>query len=156
MRFLLEIGLNSTIWEFPWTVWWWSLDTKYESGRSIFQDLSTNATAMSKFYARARPLVGQVTKDNAGDHLRQPSRLHRHLHSTGGGMIFKLREGGGKEKWHLNIERRGTWGQRKGEHSPSLSKKNGCTISCIVALSWIPIQSVQTCSAQCYEVELYR
>eukprot|EP00731_Ephydatia_muelleri_P009083 Em0004g1421a len=40
------------------------LVTKYESGRSIFRDLSTNATAMSEMYATARPLVGQVTKDN--------------------------------------------------------------------------------------------
>ena len=40
------------------------LVTKYESGRSLFQDLPTNATALSEMYATARPLVGQVTKDD--------------------------------------------------------------------------------------------
>ena len=40
------------------------LVTRYESGRTIFRDLSSNATAMSEMYATAHPLVGQVTKGN--------------------------------------------------------------------------------------------
>ena len=48
------------------------LVSKYESGHSVISSLTANATALSELYlAHARPLVGQMTKQNF-------DRVYRH------------------------------------------------------------------------------